>query len=117
MISFRLFDEAQLIKSSQRKNNKPIFSGLYAVRVCVWLTDFIDYSLSENHGEGGMKRIPVGPEWQVSTGFSAQYLFLSFPSQRCFFLPVNHFLFSRPCDSDGSTRIKKRNKQMVSKSL
>jgi hypothetical protein len=80
----------------------------------VWLTDFIDYSLSENH-DGGMKRIPVGPEWQVSTGFSAQYLFLSFPSQRCFF-SSQPFFFPRPCDSDGSTRIKKKNKQMVSKS-
>jgi hypothetical protein len=57
----------------------------------VWLTDFIDYSLSENHDEG-MKRIPVGPEWQVSTGFSAQYLFLSFPHSVAFFL-VNHFFF------------------------
>jgi hypothetical protein len=54
-----------------------------------------------------MKRIPVGPEWQVSTGFSAQYLFLSFPSQRCFF-SSQPFFFPRPCDSDGSTRIKKK---------
>jgi hypothetical protein len=58
----------------------------------VWLTDFIDYSLSENH-DGGMKRIPVGPEWQVSTGFSAQYLFLSFPSQRLLFFQSTIFCF------------------------